>query len=816
MIRLDRLVKDHRDSGALHTLVNLFGFIDDEAFLTKSGDVGVVLRVRGVDDECLTREEADQVASRLTSALRVFDEQCRLYQYLLKRDRPEIPHEDSRHPIVQTAVGDRLAHLRAKVDALWGVDLYMAVVYEGWRHRQRSVAERLRRLFNAPGAALTDWLSTDRTVVLMDDEIRHARETLSHKVENFVLQLRDVVGLNVVSKADAFSLFRRLLNFAPEKADAVRLKHDTFVDFYACDSTLECYRDHLRLDDHHVRVLTLKEPPARTMAHLLHELQKVPSNLILTSEWRREANNVVRRLIHSKRRHFHNARASFMNYLNASPTPESAMLIDDGAVATVADLGTCLRELEVNGHVFGEYALTVVLYDLDRARLDHSVAACFKAFATHDAVVVDERYNLLNAFLATVPGNAAYNLRRSYLIDANYADLSFVFAPEAGSIRNAHLDREYLAVFETEDRTPYYLNLHHQDVAHTLLLGSTGSGKSFLLNFLLTHAQKYEPFTVIFDLGGGYESLTRLFGGSYLAIGVEQQPFTINPFSLSPTKEHLHFLFSFVQVLLESGGAEPLTVQEEQDLYGQIENLYQVDEEQRRLLTLANLLPRSLSQRLGKWIGDGPYASLFDHVTDNLTFTRFQTFEFEGLDRYPQMLEPLLFYILHRATATIADPSSAAVFKMFVMDEAWRFFRHPTIQRYLVEALKTWRKKNAALILATQSSEDLGRAELLPIILESCPTKIFLANPGMDHSAYRELFHLNERESTLIAGLIPKRQFLLKQPNVAKVLNLDVDRKGYWLYTSNPFEHQRRAAAFAQHGFDRGLELLVDAKRQAS
>ena len=32
----------------------------------------------------------------------------------------------------------------------------------------------------------------------------------------------------------------------------------------------------------------------------------------------------------------------------------------------------------------------------------------------------------------------------------------------------------------------------------------------------------------------------------------------------------------------------------------------------------------------------------------------------------------------------------------------------------------------------------------------------------------------------MIAGLIPKRQFLLKQPNVAKVLNLDVDRKGYW------------------------------------
>jgi type IV secretion system protein VirB4 len=159
MIRLDRLVKDHRDSGALHTLVNLFGFIDDEAFLTKSGDVGVIPRVGGVDDECLTREQADHVAQRLSAALRVLDERCRLYQYLLKRDRPTIPHEDRTHPIVQAAVRDRLKHLATKADALWGVDLYIAVLYEGRRHRRRTAGERLRRIISTPAAALTDWPS---------------------------------------------------------------------------------------------------------------------------------------------------------------------------------------------------------------------------------------------------------------------------------------------------------------------------------------------------------------------------------------------------------------------------------------------------------------------------------------------------------------------------------------------------------------------------------------------------------------------------------------------------------------------------------
>src|SRR5439155_7570108 len=108
MIRLPRLLKDHRDAGAFHTLLNLSGFIDDEAFLTKSGDVGVVLKVRGVDDECLTREQCDHVARRLTAALRVFDEHCRVYQYLLKREQPAITHERAGHPVVQAAMDDRV------------------------------------------------------------------------------------------------------------------------------------------------------------------------------------------------------------------------------------------------------------------------------------------------------------------------------------------------------------------------------------------------------------------------------------------------------------------------------------------------------------------------------------------------------------------------------------------------------------------------------------------------------------------------------------------------------------------------------------
>jgi type IV secretion system protein VirB4 len=143
------------------------------------------------------------------------------------------------------------------------------------------------------------------------------------------------------------------------------------------------------------------------------------------------------------------------------------------------------------------------------------------------------------------------------------------------------------------------------------------------------------------------------------------------------------------------------------------------------------------------------------------------------------------------------------------MDEAWRFLKNETIKNYITEAVKTWRKKNAAMILATQSSDDLRRSAMQHVLIESCTTKMFLANPDMDREAYREAFNLNYTEAELIARLIPKQQILIKRPDIAKVVNLHVDRIGYWLYTNSPRENHRRREVFEQYGFEAGLEVLA-------
>ncbi|MBW8712943.1 MAG: hypothetical protein JF632_02535, partial [Acidobacteria bacterium] len=334
-------------------------------------------------------------------------------------------------------------------------------------------------------------------------------------------------------------------------------------------------------------------------------------------------------------------------------------------------------------------------------------------------------------------------------------------------------------------------------------------GKSFLINFLVTHAQQYDPVTVILDLGHSYRKLATLLRGRYLEVGLRQSDVTINPFALEPTPEHLHFLHAFVRVLLDGDDGYRLSELEDREVYEAIENLYVLDRTQRRLFTLANLLPRALAGRLQKWIDGGRYASLFDNLQDTVTVERLQVFDFEAMRAYPTVLEPLLFYILHRVTARIHDPRENSTLKVCVMDEAWRFIQHPALRAYVQEGLKTWRKHNAAMLLSTQTIDDFASADLLRTVVEGCPTKLLLANPALDARQHGELFQLNERELDLLAGLVPRQQILLKLPNVTKVLNLTVDTKSYWIYTNTPLDNERVAALFEEVGFEAALDRLA-------
>ena len=811
MLRLDKIIKPWKESAALNDHINLYGFWNETAFLTKSGDLGMVLQVQGVDYESLDSAGQEYAVKRLESALKAFGQGFHVYQYLFKANRPEIPFANYDDPIVEAAVEQRRRFFESKRDNLYQIEIFYVVLLEGARSK-RGIGTAIARLFSDPSGAIGELqaqFSNNSVKTLLRLQIETDLARLDQRVQAFTRQLADFVKITLLDQQGQFTFLRRLLNFDSWRI-AGRPQSTQFLDYQVVNSNIEAERDHLRVGDHQVRILTMKEAITETRPLVLDSLLKIPANFIVCTEWTPLPASKARKEVNKRRRHFNMSKTAFVSQMgnDVTKTNPRDVLVDESKQADIENLGDCLRALG-DGQSLGDFSLSIVLYGDSKARVDELVGEFVSVFTNADGNLFTESYNQLNAYFATVPGNYALNLRRLYLLNSNYADLSFLFTILPGETRNAHLGAEYLAVLETDNSTPYFLNLHNGEVAHTLILGMTGSGKSYFCNFLLQNAQKYAPQTYIFDIGGSFQSLTTIFGGSYSNVGQDARDFTINPFSLAPTKENTQFLFSFFRVLIEGNGQRyRMDFKEERRLWDAIERIYVLEPEQRTVSSLGNIIGE-LKERLHRWTKAGQYGFLFDNPEDTLSFSQFQTFNFAGWGDAPEVLEPLLFYVLHRASNEIADPKKLATFKMFLLDEAWLFIKNETIRNYIVSAQKTWRKHNAAMILATQSIKELEESGMLQIVSESCPTKIFLANPEMDRSLYREAFHLNDTELDLIAGLVPPGQMLIRKAQTSKKVQLNVDSVSHWTATNNARDNLKKRDYFERFGIAEGLRRLA-------
>jgi type IV secretion/conjugal transfer VirB4 family ATPase len=808
MLNLSSVIKPWKEADALSAHINLYGFWTETAFLTKSGDLGMVLSVTGVDYESLDNDEQQYAVKRLESALKSFGEGFHVYQYLFKTNRPEIPFARYDDELIDAAIDQRRQYFESKRDRLYEVELFYVIVLEGARSKT-GILSALGRMPRDPQGAIRELkaqFTNDNMKVLLRKQIDADMVRLEQCVQNFNRHLADLMPIVVQGQRVQFSFFRRLLNFDASRI-AGRPQSTQYLDFQVVNSNIEAERDHLRIGDHFVRILTMKEAIAETRPLVLDRLFKIEGNFYVVTEWTPLSMAKARKEVDKRRRHFNMSKSGFVSQIGSDPakTNQRDVLIDESKQADIENLGECLRALG-DGQTLGDFSLTVVLYSTDLQTINQEFTS---VFTNADGALFTETYNQLNALFATVPGNYAQNLRKMYLLNSNYADLSFLFTIHPGEKTNQHLRSEYLAVLETDNATPYYLNLHNGEVAHTLILGMTGSGKSFLCNFLLTNAQKYRPQTYIFDIGGSFQSLTEIFGGTYLNIGQESRDFTINPFSLPEAKENMQFLFSFFRVLIEGNDKRyRLDFKEERKLWEAIERMYVVAPEQRTLSTFSQIIGE-LKERLHRWTKEGQYGFLFDNVEDTLSFASFQTFNFAGWGDAPEVLEPLLFYVLHRASNEIANPANLATFKTFLLDEAWLFIKNETIRSYIVAAQKTWRKHNAAMILATQSIKELEESGMLAIAAESCPTKIFLANPEMNRQVYREAFHLNDTEIDIIADLIPPGEMLIRKAQSSKKVRLNVDSVSYWIATNNARDNLLKREAFAHYGIAEGVRQLA-------
>src|SRR6266481_640893 len=280
MLRLSRIFKNYNETGSLNEQINLYGFIGPHIFLTKSGEVGLILEVRGVDYECLDGISIDGFTKRLESALKLFDEKYRLYQYLFKRNNETIPYKLYANPIVDTAIKNRIAYLASKAETLFSLAVYYVLLHQGFQtsHKFARVLSAMTRNPKNAFAELRAHFSTEKKTVILGQHVSEAQSALLQKSRSFILQISDFLTARLLDKQEVFRVLKKTLNFHPDKLELAKLKYDTFLDYYLPESTIECHRGHLRVDDYYVKVLTLKEPSAQSFPLIFKRLLEVEAN----------------------------------------------------------------------------------------------------------------------------------------------------------------------------------------------------------------------------------------------------------------------------------------------------------------------------------------------------------------------------------------------------------------------------------------------------------------------------------------------------------------------------------------------------------
>ena len=804
-MNINNELADFDAAGSLAEELPWWGWLEDgRSCLTRAGELMSIARLTPSVLDGQTPEQLDRIVDRWQRMLSGVDSRTRLYFYLLRRPiQFENQGDDEASSVAALGRRKRRAFLEERVQS---VSAYVA-----WAHDPGLSAVATQKTGGPWWMAYAkNWMARRRNQhesVYLESSIEGAAGSFRQLVEASRALVDDLTPIQVLDAAEASGVLNELTNRPGSFWDGAT---GSGMNWRLAVSELEAERRNLRLDGEPVILYSLLSPPGAAKANLLQALYRLDATMTVTLEWRPRGLDTARRKIRGAQRHYFSQRYSMSAHVQETEGSAAAM-VDTAAAAESERLGDALVELETDGIAYGDLALTVALHGplSVTENLDGDIR---RIFTSHDAKVIREGYGQLPAWFSRMPAQPRRRQCRSVFVSAGaVASMAPIFGPPVGTPRSGHLKKAALAILETQWRTPYYYDLFKGDVGHTLVLGATGAGKSFALNFLLVQALQYDPRILILDLGGSYRWLTQFLGGGYMELSPETDAgggFRLRPFSLPAGERTFGFLAGWIARLLRIGGWT-LGGEDPSEIRARVEDIYAFAPARRTLGVLVRSLPSKMWPAMGRWHGSGAWGRYFDNAADadDLNFEDWQVIDMAGAAEHEDLCEAALFYLLERLRLSLENPDETARVKLMVVDEAWRYLQDPAVLSYLAEAAKTWRKKNAALIIATQSAVDVTGTAGAEALLESMPTKLFLANPDLPDKA-AETFRLNPSEVNTIRGLIPKRELYLRRTDAAGILRLEVDPASYWLYTSSPVDAHKRAEAVEQYGLVEAIEHL--------
>jgi type IV secretion system protein TrbE len=431
----------------------------------------------------------------------------------------------------------------------------------------------------------------------------------------------------------------------------------------------------------------------------------------------------------------------------------------------------------------GYMSTAIIMMDEDKEKIHEQAREVRRILQTLGFGCRIETINALEAWLGSLAGNGYANLRRPLVTTMNLADvlpLSTVFTgssvcPSPFFPQNSRP----LAVLTTENgSTPFWFNLHNNDLGHTLIFGPTGAGKSTLLALIAAQFPCYQHAHIyVFDKGMSMFPLCMARGGVHFAIG-EGSTLAFTPLQhVDESKAELAWAEEWVLSLLELQNLTILPAHKN-EIHDAMLKLCTNPKTMRSLTHFMHVVQdRQVKEAIAHYTTSGVMGHLLDAEQDTLGLSPFVVFEIEELmNMGDQNLIPVLTYIFHRIEKSLTGQPA-----LLILDEAWVMLGHPAFRSKIREWLKVLRKANCAVVLATQSLSDAKNSDIMDVLVESCPTKIMLANANAQQEDQYLLYKdigLNNREIAILSTEArPKRDYYIKTSEGQRLVQLALGHK---------------------------------------
>ncbi len=521
-----------------------------------------------------------------------------------------------------------------------------------------------------------------------------------------------------------------------------------------------------KLGNKYFKVLTIRFFPNSSFPCLLDGLNHLNIEFRWTTRWICLDQSDAMAQINKKAKSWMSKRISLMKIIGQMlHFTSSAESNNVDAAVNQFDAEEAKLELTDNQVGFGYYTATIIVYDQD---LEECLAKLnkIKNFINDKGFVVkEETVNAVDAWFGALSGHTHANVRYPLISTNNLSHFISISSAWSGHKHNQHFSKKFncdapLMITQTEGNTPFRLSIHQGDVGHTLILGPTGQGKSTLLVIMALQFLRY-PKAQIFFFDKGYSSKVAALGlnGKYYQFE-NNGGLSLQPLSDIDKASDREWAENWLQAIIEQQGVS-LNIEHKKELRSALESLATRATKYRTLLNLRLSLQekdKKMSMALSKFTEGGPYGYLLDGVQGNLSNATWITFELAKLmESSRDAIEPVLTCLFHKLEQRFTGRPT-----LLILDEAWTYLKN----KLFLEKIQTWlrelRKNEVAVIFASQSLADAIDTPLMPLLLESCQTKIFLPNKEALNPAISSMYKklgLNEAQIAIIAQAIGKKQY---------------------------------------------------------